>query len=71
MEGSSNGPGQVSIRGNTDYQSMLRTFLDGFTRSLPDWLRQPPRTEKQVAAAEALEDEQFEAELPKKIKTTY
>ena len=69
MEGSSNGPAQVSIRGNTDYQSMMRTFLQGFTRSLPDWLRQPPRTEKQVAADEALEDEQFEAELPKKIKT--
>ena len=30
LEGSSNGPAQVSVRGNTDFQSMLRTFPDGF-----------------------------------------
>ena len=30
LEGSSNGPAQVATRGNLDYQSMLRTFDDGF-----------------------------------------
>ena len=30
LEGSSNGCAQVSVRGNTDFQSMLRTFPDGF-----------------------------------------
>ena len=33
MEGSSTGPAQVGLRGNVDYQSMLRTFDLGFKRS--------------------------------------
>ena len=32
LEGSSNGPSQVSIRGNLDYRDMRRTFKDGFSQ---------------------------------------
>ena len=34
LEGSSTGPGQVSLRGNVDYQNMVRTFCDGFRPGL-------------------------------------
>ena len=39
LEGSSNGAAQVSVRSNTDFQSMLRTFPDGFRPDGKDNLR--------------------------------
>ncbi len=53
LEGSSNGPAQVAIRGNVDYQNMARTFTEGFQGSdCRDELRDAPLT-----AAEWREEE--------------
>ena len=46
---------------------MLRTFHEGFKADAPDRLRNPRRTKEEQAAAEELEDEMFQAGLPKKI----
>ena len=67
VEGSSNGPAQVSIRGNLDYQNMQRTFCDGFWPEGRDDLRDPAQTEGELAAAEAEEDARFEEALPGKV----
>ena len=70
LEGSSSGPCQVGLRGNVDYQSMARTFPDGFHSDIPDRLRAAPMHEEELeaeaAAAAALED--FESALPAKVK---
>ncbi len=67
LEGSSNGPAQVSVRGNTDYQSMMRTVWHGFRTDLRDDLRDPPPTEAEAAALEEQEEQNFEANLPDKV----
>ena len=68
LEGSSSGPCQVGLRGNVDYQSMLRTFTDGFNPDVPDRLRGAPNTEKDNELAEAAELEQFEDRLPARVQ---
>ena len=69
LEGSSNGPAQVSICGNTDFQSMLRTLVDGFTKfGVPDRLRDPVLTDAEAANIERQEDEQFEDTRPLRVK---
>ena len=67
LEGSSNGPAQVSLRGNVDFQSMRRTFKHGFT-SMRDVLREGFLTEAEQAAADAEADAAFDAELPQRVK---
>ena len=55
LEGSSNGPGQVATRGNLDYQSMLRTFRNGFYGAGErDDLRDPLPTEADLVEEEDL-----------------
>ena len=64
LEGSSNGIAQVSVRGNLDYQSMLRTFDNGFhTASLRDELRDPPVSDLDLERERCLADAVFESEL--------
>ena len=48
LEGSSNGPAQVSARCNLDFQNMVRTFDDGFYEGR-DELRDPLITAAQLA----------------------
>jgi len=68
LEGSSNGPAQVSVRGNTDFQSMLRTFPDGFrTDGTPDKMRQALPSEAELREEAKLDLARFEAELPSKV----
>jgi len=65
MEGSSNGPTQVSVCGNVDYQSMMQTLREGFSADVPDRLRNS-QTDAEAAAAAEQEDERFKADLPRK-----
>ena len=57
------------LRG-VDYQSTLRTFDCGFSRSrgFPDALRDPPTTGVVVAAAEWEGERLFEEELPASVQ---
>ena len=49
LEGSSNGPAQVALRGNIDYQSMLTTLVDGFLPAgARDELRGVPLSEEDL-----------------------
>ena len=66
LEGSSNGPAQVAIRGNVDYQSMIRTLKDGFYQH--DDLRSVPLTAGEQAALDKEADAEFEAALPSKVE---
>ncbi len=68
LEGSSSGPCQVGLRGNVDYQSMLRTLQDGFHPDLPDLLRTAPVNEGEHEADAAAALEEFESALPAKVK---
>ena len=64
LEGSSNAVCQNGLRGNVDYQSMLRTLQQGFRRDFRDDLRDPPLTDAEQALAEQEEQNQFEEDLP-------
>ena len=69
LEGSSNGPAQVLIRGNVDYQSMMRTFDNGFNDfECRDELRDAPLSDAELAAQELRRDAEFEAGLPSKVR---
>ncbi|CAK0803316.1 unnamed protein product [Prorocentrum cordatum] len=61
MEGSSNGVAQTALNSNVDFQSMMRTFMDGFDVQMRDELRDPPLSADDEASLEAEEDEKFEA----------
>jgi len=68
LEGSSSGPAQVSVRGNTDFQSMLRTFPDGFrAEGGPDKLRDALPTEAEWQKELEVERARFEADLPGRV----
>ena len=67
LEGSSNGPAQVSICGNCDYQNMMRTLCDGFNKDLPDKLRDLRIGGGAALAQEDEEETAFEANLGKKV----
>ena len=69
LEGSSNGPMQVSIQGNADFQNMFRTMHDGFNPDARDLLRTSP-TEPELRADQEAARERFEAALPERVKTT-
>jgi len=65
LEGSSNGPAQVSVRGNTDFQSMQRTFYHGFrSDGSRDELRDPLLTNSDLQQMDEEAHKRFEAELP-------
>ena len=67
-EGSSNGPVQVSICGNSDYQNMMRTLGEGFySPDLPDRLRDPLPSADEAVLLEQQDDERFEDTLAKKV----
>ena len=66
LEGSSNGPAQVAIRGNVDYQSMVRTLKYGYC-GMRDELRSAPLSPEEQAALDEQDDADFEAALPSKI----
>ena len=69
LEGNSNGPAQVSLRGNCDFQNMLRTFKVGFYKNgSHDELRDPLNDEAGHSVLSQEEDAAFETSLPKKIK---
>ena len=69
LEGSSNGPAQVAIRGNVDYQNMVRTLKYGYyANSLRDELRSAPLSPEEQAALDEQDDADFEAALPSKVK---
>ena len=64
LEGSSNGAAQVSVRGNTDFQSMLRTFPFGFHEDgRRDELRDSLLTESNARQIDRETLERFEADL--------
>ena len=66
MEGSSNGPTQVCLRGNADFQNLYRTVPDGFDPNEWDRLRTNP-TEEDLKQAAEKNQEQFEADLPARV----
>ena len=68
LEGGSNGPAQVSLRGNCDFQNMLRTFKNYgfFGHAHHDDLRDPLPDEAAVRANQ--EDIELEASLSERIK---
>ena len=68
LEGSSNGPVQVSLRGNADYQNMLQTLQDGFNPSVPDTLRGVHYAAGAAVADAQHADSAFEKQLPRNIK---
>ncbi|CAK0852500.1 unnamed protein product, partial [Prorocentrum cordatum] len=68
MEGSSNGVAQTALNSNVDFQSMMRTFWDGFDSGARDMLRDPPLSADEEAALEAKEDREFLANLPDSVE---
>ena len=68
LEGSSNGPMQVCMRGNMDCQSMLRTLGYGFTTQLRDELREAPFTDADILKEQRRRDATFESKLPTAIQ---
>ena len=74
LEGSSNGPCQVCLRGNVDYQNMARVTHDGFNSdpNYKDRLRQTSLTKAEIEQerqnTQRLESERFEVDLPRKVK---
>ena len=67
LEGSYNGAAQVGVRGNTDFQSMMCTFPDGFTTdSGADRLWGTFFEEADACSETHLRCARFEAELPSK-----
>ena len=67
LEGSSNGPAQVSARCNLDFQNMMRTFDYGFHEGR-DELRDAPITENELSEEQYRMDGEFEASLATKIR---
>ena len=69
LEGSSNGPSQVGLRGNVDYQNMMRTLKNGFIGSgAADVLRGEPMSVEEQAALDETEEAEFEASLPARVQ---
>ena len=66
LEGSTNGPAQVSICGNVDYQGMARTLREGFDTGVPDRLRDPTTNEWDSITVSEQADARFEMNLAKR-----
>ncbi len=66
-ERSSNGPAQVSVRANTDFQSMRKTFKDGFTEGR-DEIRDPAYTEADLDELHRQGDKAFAGQLQEAVE---